>query len=378
MTRRDAFSALLLRPVVLLLFLAVAIGGCRDREPIKLGFAASMTGKMGDLGVAGRDGAQVAVDEINAAGGIGGRKLQLIARDDRSDPAVAKEVDRELIRDGVAAIIGHLTSDMSLAAVPEVDQARVLLFGPTGGTRQLTGIDDFFVRIYPDNHVAAGRLAGYLRQRLNLRTLAVAYDISNESYTGDYLSFFRREFGGSGGEFGKVMPFASKERPSYLQLAESLVKSKPNGIFILAGAVDTAMICQQVRKLDPSVPLFAAEWAGSTELLKMGGSAVEGLTLCRYFDSSDQSPSYLQFKTAYRERYKVEPTFAAAYSYEAVKIIAAALARNGGDPRRLKETLLAMGKFQGLQGEITLDRFGDAVRKVFVIRIDNGAFARVE
>lgn len=376
MARRDAFSALVLP--VMLLVLAVAMSGCRNREPIKLGFAASMTGNMGDLGVAGRDGAQMAVDEVNAAGGVGGRPLQLVARDDRSDPAVAKEVDRELIREGVVAIIGHLTSDMSLAAAPVAGEAGVLLFGPTGGTRQLTGIDDFFVRIYPDNHVAAGRLAEYLRQRLDLRTVSVAYDISNDSYTEDYLSFFRRQFGGTGGKLGVIVPFASKQRPSYLQLADALVRSRPNGIFILAGAVDTAMICQQIRKLDPAVPLFAAEWAGSTELLKMGGSAVEGLTLCRYFDSSDQSPSYLRFKSAYRERYKVEPTFAAAYSYEAVKIVAAALARNGGDPRRLKETLLAMGKYQGLQGEITLDRFGDAVRKVFVIRIDNGAFTRVE
>lgn len=121
-------------PVLMIFLLLLALSACSDSSPILIGFSGQLTGKIADIGVPARNGVQLAVETINAAGGINGRKLKLIIKDDGNTPEQAIRVDQELINAGVIAVIGHFTSTQTMAALPLFNKNKVVLLSPTTST----------------------------------------------------------------------------------------------------------------------------------------------------------------------------------------------------------------------------------------------------
>ena len=122
-----------------LLILVLLLVSCKNNEPVKIGFVAGLSGRNGDLGTAGRDGALLAVDAINAAGGVNGRKIELVIKDDKSDPEQGKLVVGELVKVGVSAIVGPMTSSLAEAMVPLVDRAKIATVSPTVSSVSFNG-----------------------------------------------------------------------------------------------------------------------------------------------------------------------------------------------------------------------------------------------
>lgn len=345
--------------------------GCGKKEPIRIGYVGCLTGRLASLGIDGRDGVILAVEKTNETGGIGGRKIELIVRDDRNDPRVAAQVDKELVGEGVAAIVGHMTSAMSLAALPVIDKSKTVMVSPTSSSDKFTAIDDNFIRISPSSRLIAKPYATYVREKLGMKRMAVVYDLSNRAHTESWYSHFKSEFESLGGRIVWSERFDSAANPAFTTLARALVSKNPDSILILAGALDTAMICQQVRKLGSAVPFFATQLSSTDEIIGYGGPAVEGITFFQNFNSHDQSRNYLVFRENHLKRFRREPTFASVYAYEAAQMIFTVLAMNR-DPRMLKQTILRQGTFHGLQGDFVIDRFGDVDRRLFMMTIKNG------
>ncbi len=113
--------------ICFLALIAFVIAGCDDKKPVRIGFAGGLTGRVSALGTAGRDGVVLAVEEINSRGGLNGRPVELVVRDDKQEPEPALAVDRELIDEGAAAIIGHMTSSMTLAVQELVNKEKILI-----------------------------------------------------------------------------------------------------------------------------------------------------------------------------------------------------------------------------------------------------------
>ncbi|CAG0964133.1 partial Leucine-, isoleucine-, valine-, threonine-, and alanine-binding protein, partial [Anaerolineae bacterium] len=120
---------------------------CAGNVPIRVGFVAQLTGVQAELGVQERNGVQLAVEEINAAGGIAGRPIELIVQDDLGTPEGAQAADRELIGAGVVAIVGHATSAQTISGLAVTNPARIVMLSPTATTPELSGLDDYFFRI---------------------------------------------------------------------------------------------------------------------------------------------------------------------------------------------------------------------------------------
>ncbi|WP_425059694.1 hypothetical protein SCACP_02930 [Sporomusa carbonis] len=133
----------------LLLIIAVLAAGCASQQPYKIGFAAGLTGRQSDIGVAGRNGVILAVEEINKAGGIKGRQAELIVKDDKNAPDFIQTVDAELISAGATVIIGHMTSAAAVAALPVADSGQVLIISPTARAEELAGRDDLMITVIP-------------------------------------------------------------------------------------------------------------------------------------------------------------------------------------------------------------------------------------
>lgn len=281
---------------ILFIISVFILTGCKNKQSVKIGFSGCLTGRLNDLGIAGRNAVMLAVQEVNARGGINGRAVELIIRDDMNNPEKAVQVDKELIDLNVSAVIGHMTSAMSIAALPVMQKNRIIMISPTSTANNLTGKDDFLFRITAPDMVQTDIMAEYAFNKLGLRSISCIYDLSNKSFSSGWYENFQTRFEEMGGKISYIKAFTSETHISYKNLVKELLDSEPDGILIIAGALNTAMICQHIRQINPDIFVISSGWAGTQELIQHGGSAVEGIVFPQVFNKEDQSPGYLEFK----------------------------------------------------------------------------------
>lgn len=349
---------------------------CSEPEPVRLGFIGGTSGRVADLGVAGRNGVILAVEQRNAAGGINGRRVELLVRDDQQNAQAAERLTRELIEQKTAAIIGPMTSAMAVAIVPIVDQHHVLLLSPTVTTNELSGKDDYFFRAVAATRHHASISAEY-QLKQGLRTFAITFDVSNRAYSENWMQDFRTSVERGGGKVTLVEPFFSSPNAEFPRLAGELVAPHPDGIVLICNSVDAALFAQHIRKLDPDVPLVASEWSGTERLLELGGRAIEGLTVPQYLNRHSKEKKYVEFRERYRERFGQEPGFPGMLAHNAAVIVLNSLTEQR-PAEDLKATLLRLKTFPGIQQSITFDEYGDTRMRTYITRVRDSQFMVVE
>ncbi len=359
--------------IIFIILFSCIILSCTKEEPVKIGYAGGLTSRVAGLGIAGRDGVMLAVEEINGTGGINGRHVKLLVKDDKQDAKVAVKVDEELIAEGAAAIIGHMTSSMSMKGVPVANKNKILMLSPTTSTNELTGIDDYFFRIYPASALTAKRLAEHVFNNMGHKRVTVIYDIRNRAHTESWYLSFKKEFEANGGAIIAAETYTSGPDTRFMELARKVSARDTDALFILANAMDTAMLCQQLVKIGKTLPIVTSEWSATEDVLEFGGKAVEGMTFFHTFDKANKNPRFLKFREAFKKRFGYEAGFASAHAYDAAQVLFRALGKSD-DPTMLRETIKEIESFQGLQGELTFDQFGDVKRQHILMTIQNGQF----
>lgn len=360
-----------------MIFVLVLMLGCEQKEPLRIGFFAVLSGRGADLGVAGRNGVMLAVEERNAAGGIHGRRVDLLVRDASPDLEIGRQMLSELLQQRVGAVIGPMTSSVATAAVPLVNAAQIPLVSPTATTTALTGLDDYFLRVISDTTVYATRAAHFQAQRLGHRRGAVIYDLANRAYTESWLQDFRQEFSNWGGELVLERRFTSGEDETFSPMVADLLAVQPDFVLVLANSVDAAQIIQQVRKAKSLMPIVMSEWGSTERFVELAGSAAENVHVAQFLDRNDPSPRYQSFRQTYLRRFGQEPGFAGLAAYDAASVVFAALERQAAG-ESLKNALLGLGMFQGVQQPFGFDRFGDAERSTYLSIIRDGQYQTLE
>ncbi|WP_459476337.1 ABC transporter substrate-binding protein [Clostridium saccharoperbutylacetonicum] len=349
----------------------------KKNEVINVGFSAQLTGRQAELGVQERNGAQLAIEKANNDGGINGHMLSLIVHDDLGIPQEAQNADKELIREGVVAIIGHATTAQTLAGIAEANKAKVIMMGPTVSTPKLSGIDDYFFRIHPSFEKSSQNFAKYIFEIKGIKHIAVIFDKDNLAYSQTYSDIFSDKFKALGGEVTNLLDFSSVAQPDFSKFISELQKSKAEGVLIVASDMDTALIAQRARLMNWSNPMFSSPWAQTKTLIDKGGQAVEGMIIEQAYDLENDSENFVEFKSKYRARFGNDPSFGAAYSYESTMVLIEAIKKSYGTNVRLKDALLEIHDFKGLTDNLSFDKFGDVQRNSYLSSIKNGKFIRI-
>lgn len=365
------------RTAAALAVLVLLLSGCGRKEPVRIGYVGGLSGRVADLGRDGRNGVILAVEARNARGGVRGRVVELLVRDDGQDLETALKVDRELADLGVAAVIGHMTSAMSVGAVPLMNERGIPLVSPTTTTKLLAGLDDQFFRVSATTAAYAVRVASYLRDEVGIESATVVYDLGNKAFTESWYDDFRDEFLSGGGAMAGVFTFTSGPEVRFEDLAREALATAPDTLVIVANALDTAMIAQQVRKIGNGTILATSAWASTEELIELGGAAVEGMVLSQFFDRESRDRAYVSFKEHYREQFGTLPGFAGVKAYDAATVVLEAL-EGMKKGETLKEALLRIGTFQGIQGSISFDAFGDVEDRTIITTVRDGTFRVLE
>ncbi len=356
---------------------ALGLTACGPKPPIKIGFIGGLSGKFSDLGTANRNGALLAIETANDAGGIGGRKLLLVEQDDQQDSAQALLALNELKKQAVVAIVGPSTSSIAVAIAPMATQYQLPLIAATATTSKLSGKDDYFMRSVGDAAFYGRTTAQFHYSKQGIRSVALILDMANADYTESWGEPYAAEFTRLGGKVVRIERFKSTDNPDHAAIAKKLLDGAPQMVLTVASTSDCALIAQRVKGLSPGVRMAGSAWASTERLIELGGAAVEGMLVEQYFDRFDPATKFQDFVKTYRNRFKTEPGFAAVLAYDATNMLIAGLQKSQ-QPAELKSAILGLGKFEGVQGPVLLDAMGDASRVVHFGVVKNGAFAKID
>ena len=313
-----------------------------------------------------RDGALLAVEEINQNGGIRGHPLNLLVRNDKGSHQGIEKADLDLIRHGVVAIIGHRNSHDTLLAYPIVTRRGVLLLGAACASSRLTGIDDLFIRTTFINDNLGSKIAGYFKRKGITKILCIV-DRSNEAFT---LDLFQKLQDHPGLTF---YPFFinTKIDSTYPETAKLAIMSSPQAILLITGPAVTAFLAQKLKSSGCTAELFATTWAQTQDLYQYGGTSVLGMKI---FTFVRPQSTYLPFRAFIKKvkKMKLTPNIRNALGYEAVKLIGKGLKKAKRPTSKALKNVLVNGNFEGVISPLKLDKFGDPHRPLWVLELRTG------
>lgn len=365
-------------PVISLLLTAFFFTGCGESSPILVGFSGQLTGKMSDLGVYARNGALLAIETINANGGIDGHPLKLVAKDDTNTAEGAIAADKELVEKGVVAIIGHMTSSISMAVMPFINETETIMISPTASTPQLTGIKDTFFRTIAENSRQAAELAEYARSAMDLSTVVTISESDNKSYSFSFTDTFTKTYSQIGGTVLKRLAYSSSSAPDWDAIIDTLDKLKPEAILLTCPAQDAAAIVQRVRTSGLNARILSGAWAYTDSILKWGGTYAEGMVFSIDYAADNPNPDFIKFRESYKNRFGNSPNFASTFAYDAVLLLAHGLEQTGGSREGLEGALAPSGIIKGPIGDFKLNQFGDVERRMFIVTVKDETFRTIE
>ncbi|PKO94434.1 MAG: amino acid ABC transporter substrate-binding protein [Betaproteobacteria bacterium HGW-Betaproteobacteria-10] len=347
-----------------------SLAACSPPEPIKIGLLAGLSDRGSDFGESVRNGVILAVEQQNLAGGINGRKIELLVRDDGQDEAVAIKAAQELIALHPDIIIGPVTSSMATVVLPLMDAAGQVIISPTVASTNFFAKDDNFFRVNCTTHEAATQHAQVIFDR-GARHVGLAFDESNLPFSGTWVKSFSAEFKKLGGSTSGTAGFESAASTRFSEVISRLLGTDPDALIFVASTLDTARLAQQARRLAPGLPLSSSEWAASAEALsEMGGSAVENMLITHAYNRDDQSAAYQNFRSAFKGRFQREFGSFSLLAYDTANVVFAAMKQRSA-AENMKTALLKYGPYQGVQQEIRFDANGDATRKVHFTELRN-------
>jgi len=341
------------------------LAACTASDAVRIGFIGDLGS---ELGVGGRNGAELAVSTLNAKGGA---RYELLVENDRNDPKVAQSSVASLAARNTAFVVGPMTSTMAVAAVPVANRAGLVMISPTATTDALSGKDDFFFRTAADAPTGARQLARVLHDR-RLRSVVVLMDIANGAYSSSFGHAVAMEFLRLGGSAAPELGYWSGKSLDFASALSHIDAQAPDAVVLVDSPTDAAIASQHLRRTMPQVVIALSPWGANTQFVQVGGRAAEGAIALQAVDLDSPLAPMRAFAERYRERFGEAPTTPAVQAYEAVMLGVDALGRGGA--KSLRATLSEPGPRAGLDGDFLMDAHGDTQRAMHLTRVRDGRF----
>ncbi|HYH10114.1 MAG TPA: ABC transporter substrate-binding protein [Thermoanaerobaculia bacterium] len=350
---------------------AAAAGG--EGGEIVVGEYGSMTGGQATFGVSTHNGIMLAVDEINAGGGVNGRKIRVITEDDQSKAEEAANAVTKLIsQNNVVAVLGEVASSNSLAAAPICQSNKVPMITPSSTNPRVTEVGDYIFRMCFIDPYQGEAMANYLTKKVGMKKAAILIDVKSDYSTG-LASFFERTFTANGGQIVGKQSYAQGDSDFRSQLT-AIKAGNPDVIFVPGYYNDIGQIAIQARDLGMQQPLAGGDGWESPKLIEIGGKALEGCFYSNHYHVDDPAPAVREFVQKYEERFGAKPDSLAALGYDSTRVLADAIKRAGTtDGPKLRDAIAQTQNFSGVTGSVTLGPDRNPIgKKLVVLEIRNG------
>ena len=340
-------------------------------EPLKIGMVAPVTGAQAETGSYQIQGAKLAVEEINKAGGLLGRPIELVIEDDQTtNPGVVLAFSKLAGDKDIPAFIGPLFSTQVHAMAPDIQRTgRPVMIGATDP--QLTHMGNpWLFRCRPNDSYSARVIADYGVNTLGKKKWAIVY--STEAFGTNGMKNLVEALKGLGVEPALVQGYTINSE-DFTPVAFAVKQSGADvmGTYMIVGP-DQAIFARQLRQLGVNIAWIGSPTTVATTVLKLAGPALYGSYAVSDF-AADSSPAAKEFAAKYEATYKSAPDFRGAWTYDAVHVLALAIDNAKSlEPQKIREAILSVKGYVGAEGTYNFDQNGDGLHGYNIVKNDNG------
>jgi branched-chain amino acid transport system substrate-binding protein len=347
-------------------------GGGADASEIVIGHYASMTGSTAHFGQDTDKAARLAADQLNAAGGVLGKKLKIVTLDTRGDGAeAANAVTRLIDVEKATAILGEVASSLSLQGGPIAQRRKIPMVSPSSTNPKVTQIGDYIFRVCYIDPFQGKVMATFTRQTLKLDKVAILKDVKND-YSIGLADAFQKAFVASGGTIAVEQSYAAGDTDFSAQVT-AIKSSGAQAIWVPGYYAEVGAIARTAARLGVKVPLLGGDGWDAPELFTIGGDALNGSYFSNHFAPDQASALSQKFVADFKAKYGQEPTGLGALGYDGVMVIADAIKRAGKvDPTAIRDALAVTKDYEAVTGKITMDKDRNPEKSVVVLKIDGG------
>ena len=345
-----------------------------DSGPILVGYYGDLSGRTSSFGQSTKNGAQMAADEINKAGGINGRQIHIVVEDDQGEPNKAATVVTKLInQDKVQALLGEVASSNSLAAAPKAQEAKVPMISPSSTNPAVTQVGDYIFRVCFIDPFQGEVMAKFSANNLKAKRAAILYDF-NSDYSRGLYQFFKRSFTQLGGQIVSEQSYTQGDRDFSGQLT-AIRAANVDVIYVPGYYGEVGVIANQTKQLGIKAPLLGGDGWDAPQLWQLRGAALNGDYISNHYSVDDPSPAIRKFVADYKGRYNILPDALAALGYDSMKVLADAIKRAGTtENAKLRDAIAQTKNFPGVTGQITIDSARNAVKPAVVLKLQDAKF----
>src|SRR5262245_57357548 len=318
--------------VFILCFSALALLSCTGAKSesnsteIVIGEFGSLTGTTATFGISTKNGIDMAVDEINKAGGLLGKRVRVIVEDDQSKPEEAQTVVTKLInKDQVVAVLGEVASSRTMAAAPVAQQNGIPMISPSSTNPKVTEIGDYIFRVCFLDPFQGYVMAKFATDTLKVKNVAILRDIKND-YSVGLADAFIENFKKMGGNIIANESYTEGDTDFSAQLT-SIKAKKPDAVFLPGYYTEVGLVVRQAKKLGLTVPFLGGDGWDSPKLVEIGGDALNGSYYSNHIAVSDPNPAIQKFVTEYKARFGATPDALAGLGFDAASILFDAIKR---------------------------------------------------
>ncbi len=356
--------------VLILLVVLVMIGsllaGCGESKTIKIGTILPISGQVSAYGIQTRDAVKMAIEEINAAGGVLGKQLELIVEDDENNPEKTTNAFKKIsAKDKVVGFVGALTSKCSLAITKNAQAKKVLMITSSSTNDTVTDAGDYIFRACYNDSFQGQVCAQFAFETLKARNAAILYDNTND-YSKGLMENFKKKFEELGGQIVSSESYAFGDKDFNAQLTK-IKTTKPDVLFIPDYYSTISLIAKQVRGQGMTIPMMGGD--GWDEITNNAGDEVLGCYYSNHYSPDADDPEVKEFVTKYQEKYQITPNALAALGYDAAYILIEAIERAGStDPEQIKAAMMETDK-KYVTGNIRFNEKRNPIKSAVMLKL---------
>ena len=345
---------------------------------IKVGEVDPLSGGVSQFGIGCHQGYVLAFEQINAAGGILGQKIELVTEDDQSKPGQSATAVRKLItQDKVVAILGDATSSATLESAPIAQSDKIPMITPTATNPRITDVGDFIFRVCFLDEFQGRVLARFAREKLKAQKIFTLTDVKQD-YSVDLLKFFKDEFTSLGGSIIGEQSYSTGDTDFRAQLTPIRV-ARPDAVYVPGYYQEVALIIKQGRQIGLRMPFIGCDGWANQALIAIGGKAIDGCFFTNHFSPDDQTPVVKSFVTNYQQKYGAMPDTFSALGYDAARVLAEGIRRAGSsNSQAVRDAVSQTAGFQGVTGQISFDAKRNASKPGLIVTVKDGRFEVAE
>lgn len=360
-----------------------AITGIEEKkEPIKIGMLASTTGAQAVAGTALTNAAKLALEKINAAGGVHGRPIEFLIENDNTKETEGPMAATKLIENRVVALLGAEGSGITLGVVPIVERARIPMVACFATNPKVTvapsgEVSHYIFRSVFEDNFQGTVMARFARETLHTKTASIFVDYAND-YAVGIAGAFRKSFVEMGGQILMEEKYAHEDQNFKAQLINFRSQS-PDVLFVPDSYGDVGLIAKQAREVGLSTIFLGGDGWDHPANVQIGGPAIEGSYFSNHYSMDIPNPAAQEFVKAYQEKYKEEPNVWGILGYEGTLLLVDALQRaERPEPELIRGALEMTKNFHGITGDITINAHHDADKPAVVLTIKEGKYKFVQ